>query len=252
MNHLKKIIKGLHGLFGFIGHGFPLRFNYEKKNLIDYAFNNPDLHLQSLADLGGVWKIDGAYTFYALDRYRIKQACLVDTNFSNRVKNKSIKYPGLVLINDNFGQESVINRIKSVDAVLMFDILLHQVKPDWNEILEMYSKISKVILIYNQQYTAAERTVRLLDLGKEKYLELLPFARKRPLYEELFNKLDEINPEHNRPWRDIHNVWQWGITDLDLKEVMTRLGFELKYYKNDGPFSNLEHFENHAFVFIKK
>ena len=250
--HSKKIIKGITGLFGFIGHGYPLRFNYEKKNLIDYAFNHPDLNLRSLADLGGVWKIDGAYTFYAMDRYRLKQAFLVDTNFSNRVKNNSKKYPGLVLINDNFGQESVINRIKSVDAVLMFDILLHQVKPDWNEILEMYSGISKVILIYNQQYTAAQQSIRLLDLGKEKYLELLPFARKRPLYEELFNKPDEINPEHNRPWRDIHNVWQWGITDLDLKEVMSRLGFELKYYKNDGQFSNLDHFENHAFVFIKK
>jgi len=252
MSNLRKVIKGVNGLFGFIGHGFPLRFNFEKKYLIDYVFNNPDLNLRSLADLGGVWKIDGAYTFYALDRYRLERAYLVDTNFSGKVKNKSLKYSGLILINDNFGRETVLSRIKSVDAVLMFDILLHQVKPDWNEILEIYSHISKVILIYNQQYTAAQHSIRLLDLGKEEYLELLPFARRKPLYQELFNKPDEINPEHNRPWRDIHNVWQWGITDQDLKEVMSRLGFELKYYKNDGPCSNLKHFENHAFVFIKK
>jgi hypothetical protein len=252
MKYFKKVIKGIKGLSGYIGHGYPLRFNFEKKNLIDYAFSNPDLNLRSLADLGGVWKIDGAYTFYALDHYRLERAYLVDTNFSGQVKNNSSKYSGLILINDNFGREKVLNRIKSVDAVLMFDILLHQVKPDWNEILEMYSGISKVILIYNQQYTAAERTIRLLELGKERYLELLPFARKRPLYQELFNNPDEMHPGHNRPWRDIHNVWQWGITDLDLNEAMTHLGFELKYYKNDGPFSNLQHFENHAFIFVKK
>ncbi len=252
MINFKKVKKSIYGLCGLIGHGFPLRFNYEKKNLIDYAFNLPDMPLHYLADLGGVWKINGAYTFYTLDRYRIVQAFLVDTNFSAIVRNKSTKYPQLVLINDNFGRQSVLDQIKSVDAVLMFDMLLHQVRPDWDEILEMYAKISRVILIYNQQYTASERTVRLLDLGKDKYLDLLPFARKSPLYQKLFANLDQIHPEHNRPWRDIHNVWQWGITDQDLKKVMSRLGFELKYYNNCGPFGNLRHFENHAFVFVKK
>jgi len=252
VTNLRKIKKGFSGIYGFIKDGLPLYFNYGKKELIDYAFTNLQFTPRSLTDLGGVWKIDGAYTFYALDHYPLEKAFIVDTNFTPRVVKKSLKYSNLTLINDNFGTQKVVEKIKSVDALLMFDILLHQVKPNWDDILEMYSRISTVLLIYNQQYIGAERTVRLLDLGHEEYFKILPFARKRPLYQELFTKLDEIHPEHKRPWRDIHNVWQWGITNQELITVMERLGFELKFHKNHGRFSNLNQFEDHAFVFMKK
>jgi hypothetical protein len=250
--NLRKIKKGISGLYGFIKERLPVSFNYGKKELIDYAFNNLNLNLHSLADLGGVWKIDGAYTFYALDHYPLEKAFIIDTNLTPKVVKKSLRYPMLNLINDNFGNQAVPDKIKPVDAVLMFDILLHQVKPDWPEILEMYSRISRVMLIYNQQYTGAGQSVRLLDLGPEEYFRLLPFARKSRLYQDLFTKLNEIHPEYERPWRDIHNVWQWGITNHDLCAVMDRLGFELKFHKNHGRFANLHQFEDHAFVFVKK
>jgi hypothetical protein len=251
-SNLRKIKKGIYGLYGFVKEGLPLYFNYGKKELIDYAFNSLNFAMRSIADLGGVWKINGAYTFYALDHYPVKNAIIVDTNLTPKVLKKSSKYPNLILINDNFGSETVLDKINSVDGVLMFDILLHQVKPDWNEILEMYSKISRVILIYNQQYIGAERSIRLLDLGQEEYIRLIPFARSNRLYQDLFSKPDEIHPEYKRPWRDIHNVWQWGITNHDLYSVMDRLGFELKFHKNYGQFSNLNQFEDHAFIFVKK
>ena len=61
----------------------------------------------------------------------------------------------------------------------------------------------------------------------------------------------EIHPRHNRIWRDIHNVWQWGITNHDLLAKMESLGFTLKYHKNNGQFGNLSNFQNHGFVFKK-
>jgi hypothetical protein len=251
VTNLRKIKKGIYGFYGFIKEGLPVRFNYGKKELIDYAFADLQLDLKSLVDLGGVWKINGAYTFYALDHYLLEKAFIVDTNLTPTVVKKSLKYPNLTLINNNFGTQTVVDKIRSVDAVLMFDILLHQVKPDWPEILETYSRICRVLLIYNQQYIGAERSVRLLDLGQEEYCKLIPFARNSPLYHDLFTKLDEIHPEHKRPWRDIHNVWQWGITNQDLIAVMKRFGFELKFHRNHGRFSKLNFFEDHAFVFMR-
>ena len=62
----------------------------------------------------------------------------------------------------------------------------------------------------------------------------------------------EVHPQHNRIYRDIHNVWQWGITDSDLIARMESLGFSLQFYKNAGAFGTLKNFENHAFVFSRR
>ncbi|MEK7249085.1 MAG: hypothetical protein AAB209_01550 [Bacteroidota bacterium] len=247
-NRLKR---GVQGLIGSVVRGFPVHFDYTKKELIDYTFKNVVPDARSFADLGGVWRIGGAYTFYVLDTYTIQSAALVDTNFTSTVCEKSRKYSNLVLIEDNFGSRSVAKRIEYVDAILLFDVLLHQVKPDWNEILEMYSHVTRCFVVYNQQFIASEATVRLPELGAEKYFEHVRIDRNGSAYKNLFEKPNEIHPQHNRPWRDVHNVWQWGITDKDLIDTMNRLGFILHYRKNHGQFSNFRSFENHAFIFLK-
>ena len=61
----------------------------------------------------------------------------------------------------------------------------------------------------------------------------------------------DIHPEYQKPWKDIHNIWQWGITDSDLRNQMKSLKFEEIYYKNHGWFSTLPAFEDHSFVFVK-
>ena len=55
--------------------------------------------------------------------------------------------------------------------------------------------------------------------------------------------MHEMHPQHKRPWRDIHNVWQWGITDRDLVSKLEGLGFRMQYYKNCGRFGDLPNFE---------
>ena len=229
---------------------FPHNFNLNKKDLIDFTFQEL-LHLSpfSFIDLGAVWGVDGAYTFYTLDQYNISNAFLVDTGITGTVLKRSRKYKNLVLITGNFGDKSTINQLKNVDAIFFFDILLHQVKPDWDEILEMYAPLTKCFVVYNQQYIASETTVRLLDLGKDQYFENVPHDRDHPTYKALFEKMYEIHPQHNRIWRDIHNVWQWGITNRDLCTKLETLGFIEKYQKNCGQHGNLSNFQNHVFVF---
>ena len=229
--------------------GFPPKFSFEKKSLIDYLYTQCQPAPVSFADLGGVWGVDGAYTFYILRRYPTERAFLVDTDFTDKVIKRSREQGSLMLVGGNFGEASVAEQIGTVDAVILFDVLLHQVKPDWDEVLELYSGRTRYFVVYNQQWIPSEETLRLLDLGREEYLANVPHDEKDPLYTALFEKMYETHPQHQRIWRDIHNVWQWGITDRDLLRTMADLGYEMLHYVNFGGFRGLRNFENHAFVF---
>ena len=226
-------------------------FTQDKKDLIDFAFQNIVPRPKSFADLGGVWNVDAGYTFYTLEKYPVASCYLVDTDFTVKVLKRSEKFKQLTLVKGNFGDQWLRDGLDKVDLIFLFDVLLHQVKPDWDEILEMYAPFTGAFLIFNPQHIKTEKTIRLLDLGREGYLENVPHSAHHPLYNELFEKLDQIHPQHQKPWRDIHNVWQWGINDRDLTAKMEKLGFSLILSRNCGRFQKLENFESHAFLFQK-
>lgn len=224
--------------------------NKGKIELIDRAFTS--LGIQSFADLGAVWRVEGAYTFHALEKYRIKDAALVDLNVTPTVSARAESYPQLRLVRGNFGDQAVADKVGNVDAVFLFDVLLHQVSPDWDAILDIYAKNVNSLLIYNQQWTGSEETVRLLDLGEKEYFHNVPHNRRVEEYSNLFGKLDEKHPEMDRLWRDFPGIWQWGITDADLEAKVSQLGFNLVYKKDCGRFGRLRNFKNHAFIFSRK
>ncbi|HKP73682.1 MAG TPA: class I SAM-dependent methyltransferase [Pyrinomonadaceae bacterium] len=213
--------------------------------LIDFAFSRFDI--RSFADLGGVWRVEGGYTFHALGKHNVSHAFLVDTHPTEIVRKRAAKFPRLKLVTGDFGDEEVAREAGDVEAVFFFDVLLHQVNPDWDRILEMYAR-ARCFIIYNQQWTGAH-TTRLLELGEDEYFRNVPHDRTVAPYNELFKKLDEKHPEHDRKWRDVHHIWQWGITDKDLRSKVESLGFREQYMKNFGAFGNLKNFENHGFVF---
>ncbi len=221
----------------------------EKLALIDFACER--LRIKSFADLGGVWNVDGGYTFYALQKCLKEKAVLVDTDFTEAVLKKKDSYPRLRLVEGNFGDEETAQQVGDVDAVILFDTLLHQVKPDWDQILEMYAGQTRNFLILNQQFTAAPKTVRLLDLGQEEYFKNVPHSKDDEPYRTVFQKMYEPHPQHQRIYRDIHNIWQWGIVDDDLIEKVRSLGFKLQFDKNAGQFGKLANFENHSFIFSR-
>jgi hypothetical protein len=243
---LKKVI---HNIPAFLAthSGF---VNPDKKKLIDYVFGRFTFPA-SFADLGGVWNVDGAYTFYTLSKYKTEYAFLVDTDFTETVIRKGKRSASLKLIHGNFGEESVAAQIGRVNVIFLFDVLLHQVDPDWDQILEIYSRRTDYFVIYNQQWIGSESSVRLLDLGKEEYFRNIPHGKDDQLYKDLFDKIKEIHPGHKKIWRDIHNVWQWGITDRDLTGKMENLGYKMLWHRNYGRFGSLINFENHGFVFKK-
>ncbi|WP_082959256.1 hypothetical protein [Mycobacterium mantenii] len=222
----------------------------DKMDIIDHAFTS--LNVKSFADLGGVWGVEGAYTFYALDTHPIEAAALVDTHLTPTVIERAKAYPQLRLVSGNFGDEAIADDVGHVDAIFLFDVLLHQVKPDWDTILAMYAKNVRVLVIYNQQWTGSDHTVRLLDLGEKEYFRNVPHPRYRKPYKNLYEKLDEKHPDHDRPWRDVHHIWQWGITDADIESTVGALGFKFLYKKECGRFGRLPNFQNRAFIFARQ
>ena len=218
-----------------------------KRRVIDAALERR--RPASFADLGGVWAVDAGYTFYALEKHQISRAVLVDEEFTPAVERRSKQFPQLELLGANFGDRQTLEPLGHLDAVFLFDVLLHQVDPDWDQVLEMYSGVTEAFVIVNPQYVRSESTIRLLDLGRDRYEATVP---PQPLYADLFDRRDEFLPERGRRYGDIHNVWQWGIVDADLSAKMKALGFELDYYENAGQWFSQPAFENHAFIYSRR
>jgi hypothetical protein len=247
---VRKIAKGVQG-FPNILDGYPLAVNRKKFRLIDTVVRDIAPTARSFADLGGVWRVEAAYTIYTLKNYDIRSAFLVDTNIPPLLEQRLRQFPQLRVIRDDFGNEDVAAVIGSVDVLYLFDVLLHQVHPHWDEILRRYGRIAQTIVIYNQQYIRSHESVRLTDLPLSEYVSIVP-RRRDQLYEFIYEHHSEMHPEYQKPWKDIHNIWQWGITDHAVRSLMGQLGFQEKLYRNFGMFSNLRSFEDHAFVFAKE
>jgi hypothetical protein len=224
-----------------------------KRFLMDYVFAYTTPRPRTFADLGGVWGVDGAYSLYAMDHHGCVQGHLVDTHPNPRVLDHVAQVPGLTLIQGNFGDPAVIAQVPSVDCIFLFDVLLHQVYPHWNDVLAAYAAKTQLFVVYNQQWTGSPITVRLLDLGRDAYFANTPHEPEHPTYQALYAKMYEEHPDHpGRMWRDVHHVWQWGITDSDLLAITESLGFALTQYTNFGRFGQLPNIENHAFVFRRR
>lgn len=221
----------------------------DKLDMIDHAFSS--LGVESFADLGGVWGVEGAYTFHALDKHEIKAAALVDTHLTPTVVDRAKSYPQLRLINGNFGDQNVADEVGDVDAIFLFDVLLHQVSPNWDSVLKMYAKMHVCLLFIINNGRVPMAPYDSWIWVRRNISGMCRTPRYRKPYRNLFEKLDEKHPDHDRAWRDVHHIWQWGITDDDLEAAVARLGFDLKYKKECGRFGRLANFTNRAFIFSR-
>jgi hypothetical protein len=217
-----------------------------KRRLIDVAVQRAGI--RSVADLGGVWAVDGKYLFHALDSGPMDRAVMVDTHPSEAFLARARAYPQLEVIEGNFGDRATAVRVGPTDAVILFDVLLHQVRPDWDEVLEMYARQTRCLIVFNQMWTGGPRTVRLLDLGRDEYLRNVPASE---FHEEALDRLDEIAIDHGRPWRDVHHIWQWGIVRSDLESRVADLGFEQMHHRSAGRFAGLPHVDEHGWVWVR-
>lgn len=224
-------------------------FRIEKKDLLDIAFDGKEL--KSIAELGGVWGVDCAYGLYALEKFKLKTVKMVDTHWTESALEEVKKHAEIEYYRQNFAEQSMPETVGYVDSIILFDVLLHQVAPDWDRLLSMYAPYTNSVVIFNQQWIGSSLSVRLLDMGRDEYFKNVPHDPSHPTYAKLFDCMYEIHPIHNKIWRDVHHVWQWGITTNDLIYTMNCLGFELDYFKNYGKMPGLPNFSEQAFIFKK-
>ncbi len=246
----RKFQKALRNLPNLL-HGYNIYVNRDKLNLIKLTFTELNPHAKSFADLGGVWKVNAAYSLYTIRNFQISRGILIDTDYPQTIRTRLSKYRNLQTVRGDFSDPSIIQAVGQVDIVFFFDVLLHQANPDWDQVIERYSTNCSCFVVYNQQYVRGQETIRLTDLPLEEYLDLTS-DHGEDITRYIYKHKEEIHPTYKKPWRDIHNITQWGITDRGLRETMSRLGFKEVFYKNYGMFINLPAFENHAFVFIRK
>ncbi|MCP3851076.1 MAG: class I SAM-dependent methyltransferase [Gammaproteobacteria bacterium] len=226
-------------------------FQLIKKDVIDFSFEK--LKLDSIAELGCTWGVDGAYGQYIADKYQPKNITMVDLNWNEEILYMCKKHKCIKTINDNFCTPSVSKQIGKVDAVIFFDLLLHFVNPDWNTVLSNYAKQTSCFMIVNPQYFGSETTIRLWDLDQETYFKTVPHNPEQKAYARMLKNPYEFDKSQQKVLRDAAYVWQWGITNHDLINVMDRLGFELIYLKQGNiKYGKLKVFLDYAFIFVKK
>ena len=155
------------------------------------------------------------------------------------------EHPGMAVLDTPFADADTVTEVGQVDAVLLFDVLVGLVAPDWDEVLELYAPVTSCFVIANPQWEG-EATVRLVDLGREAYLQAVPTSQ---FHTELFDHLDEWHTGQQRPYRDAQGIWQWGITDTGLVAKLSELGFSLKREWSLSQPVGTEGFVNKAFVF---
>ena len=206
-----------------------------KLDLIERAFNS--FRPSSFADLGGVWGVNGGYTFHAMGLPGIKRAVLVDYQLPQAIVREAESWIGLDLVQGPLGNEAVIEEVGDVDAIFLFDILLHQVNPDWREVIKLWSHVP-LMCIWNQMWTGPE-TVRLLDLGEEEYFRNVPHDRTSPSYR------GELS-------RNATAIWQWGITKEDFRAELEANGHQICDGRDEGQFHNLENFRNCSYITHRK
>lgn len=206
--------------------------------------------IASFADLGGCWGVNAGYTLDLLKRHPISRAYVLDGRITQLSRDRGAQYPQLAFIQGQLGEPEVVEQVEFVDALLMLDILLHQVAPDWDNFIERWAGRARVVIIYNQMWQG-ELTIRFIDQGTDWYKANVHHTDSEAL-EAWFGRLDQIQGSSGKRWRDVHNFWQFGITQRDLINKFSTVGFRLDTFENFGSWPGNARFQNEGFVFVRR
>jgi len=223
-----------------------------KLEAIDYAVDELGIETFASLEIGLAY---GQYAFYTIEKPTVRQGALVDVAGLDALRDRLLNVieqaaerPGLRVLEGRFEDPQTVAEIGQVGAIVLFDVLLRMVDPDWDRALELYAPTTSCFVIANPQWDRDESTIRLIDLGREKYLEAVP---PWPNNVELFDRVEEWDANRERSYRDGSQVWQWGISEADLKAKMEELGFFPAYARNLNRPPDTSGFVNQTFVFTR-
>ena len=194
---------------------------HHKLKLIDQAYGI--MPFRSFADLGACWGVNGAYAFHAaaVCGDSLERGFIVDGIITPLTRERSRDYPKVSLIEGALGAEEVRDAVGEIDCLIMYDVLLHQVDPDWDQFILDYLPYTTMCIIYNQNWTRSEHTIRFVDKGLEWFKANVHYTNEAAL-ERWFLEHDEYSPAQGKVMRDVHNYWQWGIVRKDISSLFPR------------------------------
>src|SRR5206468_1705704 len=122
----------------------------------------------------------GQYAFHTISKPTVERGVLIDArarrprdHLLNAIEQAS-EHPGMEVLDGTFSDSETVRELGQVDAILLLDVLLRMVDPDWDQLLELYAPATSAFVIANPQWEGGDATVRLIDLGRERYLEAVP------------------------------------------------------------------------------
>lgn len=206
----------------------------EKLELLETAYELTEF--RSFADLGACWGVDGAYTFHAAELCgnELERAVIVDGKLTPLTLERAKEVSRVELVQALLGSQQALDAVGQVDALIMYDILLHQVKPDWDRFLLNWLPHTDALIIFNQNWLKTPRTIRFVDRGLDWYYRNVYVWEdewnSRARLESWFKRHHERDAD-GRLERDNHWYWQFGIRPLELVGLLASNGFELVYMK---------------------
>jgi hypothetical protein len=208
--------------------------------------------LTSIMDVGACWGVHGGYTFHALNSGRIERAVMLDGEVTDLTRKRAAEDPRVELVEGDLGDADLIAALPACDAAIMFDVLLHQVAPDWDEFLLRYARKVNHLVIWNQDWIGSDASVRFVERGLNWYLENVGDADAARI-RQWFARHDDICPRFGRRWRDVPDFWQWGIASPELVATLRRAGFALDYFDNRGVWSErYPKIQKNAYLFSRR
>lgn len=194
--------------------------------------------IKSFADLGGCWGVNGGYAFHAAEiaGYGLDRGYVVDQHITPMTRQRAEALPKINLVKAMLGSAEAREAVGKVDALIMYDILLHQVSPDWDQFITSWLPHTEMLIIYNQNWLKSDKTIRFIENGLDWFKDNVVYVDEKSL-ENWFVEHDKFDENQKKLRRDVHNFWQWGITPNDMINLMVKNGFDLLFMKRFGTFS---------------
>jgi hypothetical protein len=208
--------------------------------------------LTSIMDVGACWAVHGGYTFHALTSGKIERAVILDGEVTDLTRERAAGDARVELVEGDIADAEFVAALPACDAAIVFDVLLHQVAPDWDEFLARYAYKVNYFVIWNQDWIGSASSVRFIERGPQWYIENVGDADAARV-RRWFERHDEICPRFDRPWRDVPDFWQWGIVSTELIDAMRKAGFDLDYFNNCGAWSErYPNIQQNAYLFSRR
>jgi len=185
---------------------------------------------RSFADLGACWGVNAGYAIYArkLCGSDFDRAFIVDQIITSISRDRVSKWDNFFPVQAILGSAEARTKVGPVDALIIFDILLHQANPDWRQFLKDWlAQTKQTVIVYNQNWFKDATSVRFFERGPEWYLKNVVYVVGEPKVREWFANPYRFIPEEGVNAKDSFHFWQWGITPADLIDEFQKNGFDL-------------------------